>query len=141
MASFFRSVPDHARGALISPAQAALTNVLREIICCPFLPCNAVHKGSLAHDFNGANQALAQAQGHSNRRGVVRVDQADDLWLFHFGKRKLKSLARPFGGIPTTPEGSAQRPTDFKSRPAIGIPEANVADQVSRRLFDRGPKP
>jgi hypothetical protein len=44
IASFFRFVSDHAKGALTRPMQALLIKVLREIMRLPLLPCNAKHQ-------------------------------------------------------------------------------------------------
>src|SRR6516162_299632 len=68
------------------------------------------------------------------------MDKADDMRLVKLSEGELKSRSRPFSGVAATPVGSTQRPTDFKSRPTLGIPAADVPDKIARRSLDRGPK-
>src|SRR5438552_466073 len=117
-----------------------LAKLLHLIRCLPLRAVNPVNQRGLSQQLGGTMQALTQSLRHPNRSRVLRVDQADDVRLFQLGEGKLESGPGPFGGVPPAPEGSAQGPAEFKPRPALGIPEADVPDQNARRALLGSPK-
>src|SRR5262249_35902339 len=82
-----------------------------------------------------------EALGHADRGAIGRPDEADEVVALHRGERVVERAPRALGRVAFAPRGAAQHPAQLEARPALGLEEADAAEEgAGRALLDR-PQP
>src|SRR6185437_3389907 len=77
---------------------------------------DSVNKNISIKEFGFAFDFLAESFRDSDRRGVVWIDEADDMISIQIFERITKSPFRCFRSITASPELAPERPAQLKAR-------------------------
>ncbi len=97
--------------------------------------------GLAAAERHHAPVSLADALGHGNRRGVGRVDQADQLVQREGGEPPVHRCAGGFAGVTVTPPIATEQPADLGAGPSFRLPQADATDERAGGALLHRPHP
>lgn len=98
-----------------------------------------VHQQSMLSVLVRAFDGFTKPFGDPDRRGVRRVDQADDVIAVHFLEREREAAPRRLGRVAFSPPCAPQRPRQLESGPAVRLMKPDPPHQPARLLFEHAP--